>query len=1246
MENLGGQPDADPPHHSLQDAWQILELAAIHYPDKLAVVDCGNNTLLTYAELHQQATRLAAWLQRYGVRRGDRVGILARNSSYVMELHFAAAALHAVVVNLNIHLAAAELAYILSDSKPKVTFADRAYAANLVAARAELAKPKQASAETVQSLGSLVWMDIEHRVGASSSPSHSSAAAGCAAASFEGQDYSSCFSGTITRSDLANICTEALEHGSIDDGYHMYYTSGTTGKPKGVVLSHRIVVHHAVGTIQEMKLNRNDVWAHLAPMFHLVDVFAVYAITLVGGRHVTYPSFNAVEALLLIERERVTVTNVASTMISMLVNNPLVQQLDLTCLRVISCGGSPQSPAVVTRAIAVFGCEFFLSYGMTECCGKISMSILPEDISGMSVEDQLDLVYTSGRPFSLIDVRVVDDEGNDVAKDGNAVGEVWVRGPTVFDGYFGLLDATKEAFSPEKWFHTGDLATASSNGYIKVVDRKKDMLLVGGENVYTTEVEAVLHAHPSVHQSAVFGVPNKVMGELVAAAVTLVHHPVGSSGISAGSAVLSKELIAWCKERLAEYKVPIAVHIIDKFPTTGSGKIVKTELRKMFASGGAVSIAAPAAAAAPPPLAATAAPTTKLSSKQLAEKLAQHCGNNNLPVLCHAVDAELGKDMGKDLLVDASYLILLTPEDKIDPAERLKSICSTKSGIQHAAVVVLERPQPRALAALAAVQQELGLHLVLLHIAEVEFHMENSVTIRTALAAAKAELPPLASILYWEDEKSFAAEQQPATAAALIAMKKPTGPTPDQVSKQVLSALSGLVSTDAASRIASGDPLMASGVTSTLAVQLVSALEASFSAQLPGTLVFDYPSLPEMTEFLVSELQTEVETVVPVSVSAPVRGAAVVAPRHPPVPFSSSPSLQVTKPSTTSSKKNIVSAITQQVTQLLGRADVHPATPLMAAGVTSTLAVQLVSALEAALGTELPGTLVFDYPTVTEMADFVAELVGTDTSIAATAIGGVQQAESVVLAPLPALPAERLLCVITASACSAPGGNLALQSTKGNDRITLVPLERWDVGPPPTDAASELNLQFGSFLPNVAMFDPGMFGISPAEALLMDPQQRLVMHTFSDAMAGHLLGRAAVRETGVFVGVSQLDYARTAYETGSALNTYYATGSHLSVTSGRLSYTHGFKGPALTVDTACSSSLVTTHLASRSLYEGECRVAGSIGVNLTLVHSWTRACLRAGMLAEDGHCKTMDASAGKNFHYILILSFNLIFDLK
>jgi acyl-CoA synthetase (AMP-forming)/AMP-acid ligase II len=249
------------------------------------------------------------------------------------------------------------------------------------------------------------------------------------------------------------VCAEALEQGSEEDGYHLYYTSGTTGVPKGVMLSHKIVVSHAVGTIKEMNLNAADVWGHFAPMFHLVDVFAIYAITLVGGRHVILPTFTPQDALLAIERERVSAANVASTMIAMLVNNPLAEQLDLTSLRVLSCGGSPQSPAVVVRAIALFGCEFFLSYGMTECCGKISMSILPQGApQRMPVGEQLALVTTSGRPFELIDVRVVGEDGQSVARGSNEVGEVWVHGPTVFNSYFGLPQATAEAFAEGGWF--------------------------------------------------------------------------------------------------------------------------------------------------------------------------------------------------------------------------------------------------------------------------------------------------------------------------------------------------------------------------------------------------------------------------------------------------------------------------------------------------------------------------------------------------------------------------------------------------------------------------------------------------------------------------------------------------------------------------------------------------------------------------------------------------------------------------
>ncbi len=350
---------------------------------------------------------------------------------------------------------------------------------------------------------------------------------------------------------------------------HLYYTSGTTGKQKGVMLSHRAVCAHAMMTVAELQLSERDVWGHFAPMFHLADAWATFAITQVGGRHVMVPCFEAGSALSTLASERITITNLVPTMLNLMVKHDVARSRAYPSLRAILSGGAPIAPDVVRRIVEVFGCEYVQTYGMTETSPFLTMSLLTQAMRAWPEPLQMAQRCTTGRPVLGVELRVVRADGAAVSRGGGDVGEIQVRGETVTLGYWRQPEATAAAFTRDGFLHTGDLAVVDAHGYVTIVDRKKDVINTGGEKVYSTEVENVLYAHPAVLEAAVFARPDPTWGETVAAAIV----------VRAGWQLEADELVAFCRRTLAGFKVPREVRFLDTLPRTGSGKIAKRFLR-------------------------------------------------------------------------------------------------------------------------------------------------------------------------------------------------------------------------------------------------------------------------------------------------------------------------------------------------------------------------------------------------------------------------------------------------------------------------------------------------------------------------------------------------------------------------------------------------------------------------------------------------------------------------------------------
>jgi fatty-acyl-CoA synthase len=500
----------------------FLARSALIYGELTAVVD--GDRRFTYAEFQARVHRLAGALHQLGVVPGDRVAVLAPNSVMALEAHFGPMLIGAILVMLNTRLQAGELAWILNHCGAKVLLVD------------PLLLPLVESAATPHIIS----------------------------------DYE----GFLSRSE-ADFRPAPLD---IDENacVTINYTSGTTGFPKGVMFTHRGAWTNAIGEIIEHGLTQRSVYLWTVPMFHCNGWCFTWAVTATGGRHVCLRQPNAGDALRLIQAEGVTHLCGAPVVVSALARHCSAEGVRFSHgLRIVT-GGAPPPPAVI-RAAEETGAEITHIYGLTETYGPHTFCLWKPAWDSLPPNERAQLKARQGVAYLVagMDLRVVDHQMRDVPADGETMGEALMRGNNVMLGYWDNPQATEEAFAGG-WFHSGDLAVMHPDSYIEIRDRKKDIVISGGENISSIEVEKVLADHPAVAEAAIVAVPDAKWGEV----------PKAYVGLKPDCSATAEELIAWCRQRLAHFKCPKQVEF-GPLPRTATGKIRKNELRAREVKAGA-----------------------------------------------------------------------------------------------------------------------------------------------------------------------------------------------------------------------------------------------------------------------------------------------------------------------------------------------------------------------------------------------------------------------------------------------------------------------------------------------------------------------------------------------------------------------------------------------------------------------------------------------------------------------------------
>jgi fatty-acyl-CoA synthase len=505
------------------------------YGGKLGLVSGASR--FSYAQFGERCERLAAGLLALGVQPGDRVAYISFNNNQLLEGYYAAPLIRAIVMPLNVRLTPAELMEILHHAQPRILIFENDFAPMVDAFR------KSCPA-------------LEHYVSIDSKAPQADV------------EFESLLShGRIDRPDLFSYDENEIAE--------LFYTSGSTGTPKGVALSHRTLYLHALNICCSFNVDDTSVELHTIPLFHANGWGRPQITTLMGMKQIMVRRFDPPHVLELIQEERATGMSLVPVMANALLNCPELGKYDVSSLREVFIGGAAASVELIARMEQAFGCAVMAGYGLTETSPVVTSAYRKDTVEYADEQDRLSHQAMAGWPIVGTQIRVVDASMHDVARDMQAIGEVVIRGDNVMDGYYKEPGSTHDAIT-RGWLHTGDMAVWDSENYIHIVDRKKDIIISGGENISSIEVEKAIFAHPSVFECGVVAAPDSRWGEIPVAIVVL----------KPGQELREAELLQFLQQRLAKFKLPKRVLFVEgPLPKTGTGKILKRELREQFWQG-------------------------------------------------------------------------------------------------------------------------------------------------------------------------------------------------------------------------------------------------------------------------------------------------------------------------------------------------------------------------------------------------------------------------------------------------------------------------------------------------------------------------------------------------------------------------------------------------------------------------------------------------------------------------------------